>query len=291
MRVFCSRISYQHGGNRPLVRGIVAWAANLICRLQGGKDMIIDSHCHLGTFFYRFKELVATSESLVQEMTGSGVDKAVICPIGDHIAVRNKEGNDLIANVVRRNSERFIGMATVNPWYGAGAVNELERGVRELGLKGLKLHPLMQGFETNDPLVYPVIEKAIELAIPTYVHAGTPILAVPYKLVDLAAVFPEARLIMGHAGWDFHFDVIRAVAGQGNIFLETSKTEFVHLEALVANFGADRLLFGSDYPFSNMRTELAKIELLEELGTKDREKILWRNCARLFDIERGEDDN
>ena len=73
-------------------------------------------------------------------MDESGVERAVVCPMDRHLAVYNRDGNDLVLSAVKRHPRRLIGLATANPWYGAGAVEEVRRALAE-GLTGLKLHP------------------------------------------------------------------------------------------------------------------------------------------------------
>ena len=80
--------------------------------------------------------------------------------------------NDYVAGIVRGHPEQFIGFASVDPWKGKAAVLELERSVNELGLKGLKLHPVHQSFFPNDPRFYPLYEKAAELGVPVLFHSG-----------------------------------------------------------------------------------------------------------------------
>jgi len=93
---------------------------------------IIDAHCHLGKGF----DMKVSPEELLKEMDKNGVEKAIACPVDRFIAVYNKEGNDYIMDCVKKFPKRFIGFATVNPWYGEKGISELKRcldnGMREL---------------------------------------------------------------------------------------------------------------------------------------------------------------
>lgn len=140
---------------------------------------------------------------------------------------------------------------------------------------------MLHGYEANDPLVFPLVEEAVKLGFPVYVTGGAPLLAMPYKIADLAGRYPEARFIMGHAGWDFHFDVLYALEARPNLWAETSKNELANLESIVRTGGAARLLFGSDYPISTYESELAKIRLTPNLKEGDAERILGRNALEL----------
>ena len=80
--------------------------------------------------------------------------------------------NDYVASIVAEFPGQFIGFATVDPWKGDAAVTELGRSVEELGLKGLKLHPMHQAFFPNDTRFYPLYERCSELGVPVLFHTG-----------------------------------------------------------------------------------------------------------------------
>ena len=113
---------------------------------------IIDSHCHLGEEF----DNKVSPEELLNEMDKNEIEKAIICPVDRFIAVYNKKGNDYIMERVKEFPDRFIGFATVNPWYGEKGVSELKRCL-DKGVKGLILHPFLQGYILNDKLVFPLL--------------------------------------------------------------------------------------------------------------------------------------
>jgi len=247
--------------------------------------VIIDAHVHIGTTINHFKRIRITADDILREMDANGVDMAVLCPAGADLAVNNREGNGLVAAAVRAHPDRFIGLGTANPWYGEAALAELDRAVDSLGLRGFKFHSLIQGFHLNDPiLVYPLVEKAIELDVPVYFHCGTPIMAMPYKMQDLVQLYPQAKLIMGHRGWDYHFDVIYVEQNCPDLWIETSKCGYVNLEHSYTTGATHRLMFGSDYPISSMKSELSKVRHLVGATAEELSAILGENCGRLFKI-------
>jgi predicted TIM-barrel fold metal-dependent hydrolase len=239
---------------------------------------IIDAHCHIGEG--RYKHLKASE--LIVQMDKHGIDKAVVCPVEEHITVYNQEGNDYILQAVKEYPDRLIGFATVNPWYGTRAVEELERAIGE-GLRGLKLNSTLQGYFINDELVYPLVEAAQKMDIPVYFHTATPIFSLPLQLADLAGEFPEVRFIMGHsAASDFWIDAAPATRMHDNIYLESSlRSGSAVLQHLVDELGADRLMFGSDTPASTISIELAKIDSLE-LSPADKEMVLAGTVLRVL---------
>jgi predicted TIM-barrel fold metal-dependent hydrolase len=129
------------------------------------------------------------------------------------------------------------------------------------------------------------VEAAVERDMIVYVTGGAPYLAMPYKIADLAGRYPSGRFVMGHAGWDFHFDVPYCLEACPNLWAETSRNGLANLESLVSRFGAQRLLFGSDYPFSSYEAEISKIRLLPGCGDVERERIFAGNAQALLGRE------
>jgi predicted TIM-barrel fold metal-dependent hydrolase len=244
--------------------------------------MILDLHCHFSRSFFRYREYRMDPDALLAEMDRHGVGRAVLSAAGEFAAYFNRQGNDEVAAAVRGHPDRFLAFATVNPWMRGRAVDEVRRAHEEAGMTGLVLHPMLHGLEANDPLVFPVVEAALDRAMPVYVTGGAPLLAIPYKIADLAGRYPEGRFILGHGGWDFHFDVLYSLEACPNLWAETSRNELANLEAIVRAFGPGRLLFGSDYPFSTYASEIEKIRLLPGLSAKDADSILGANAARLL---------
>lgn len=240
--------------------------------------MIVDSHCHIGDGAHASQ----SSADLLRNMDKNNVARAIVCASGRHITVDNQEGNDLIATEVRRHTDRFYGFACVNPWYGERGIAELRRAIGE-GLVGLKLHPSMQGYWANDPLVFPLVEAAVALRIPVYIHSGTPVFSLPLQIVDLAERYPEATFIMGHMGGaDFYVDVPSSAYRTSNVYYETSLTCHVgYVDEIVKEAGHERVLFGSDSPTSQLEVELLKIRMAI-LTDEQRSDILGTNALRLL---------
>ena len=250
--------------------------------------MIVDFHAHYSPAFFRYREYRIGLAGLLAEMDTHGVARAVIGAAGEYAALWNAEGNAEIARAARLHPERLTGFATINPWWRARGVEELRRAREEYGFAGLVLHPILQGFEANDALVFPLVEAAVAGGMLVYVTGGAPYLAMPYKIADLAGRYPEGRFVMGHAGWDYHFDVPYCLEACPNLWVETSRNGLANLESLVGRFGAGRLLFGSDYPFSGYEGEIAKIRLLPGCTDEDRERIFARNALALLGEEDGQ---
>lgn len=239
--------------------------------------MILDAQCHLGEGC-RYR---VSSQALLELMDKNRVDRAVIVPVDQFVAVYNREGNDFILEAARRHPDRFLPMITANPWYGGKAVEEARRGF-EAGAVGIKLHPGLQGFQITDEVVHPLVKLAGELDKPVYFHTGTPVTSMPLQLTELAQQFPSVKFIMGHMGFsDFWNDVADATRGAPNIYLETSAHWPSFIVEMVGTFGAQRIMYGSDTPMNLMGLEIEKItrHITKE---EDLEAILHRTAESLF---------
>jgi predicted TIM-barrel fold metal-dependent hydrolase len=197
------------------------------------------------------------------------------------VAVRNREGNEYIAELISKQPNRLIGCAVANPWFGEEALNILQEAFFS-GLKVLFLHPPLQGFQLSDSLIHPLIDASKAAAAPVFAHTGTAICAEPFQLSALALEFPSVDFIMGHMGYaDFWYDAIAAAEMASNILIDTSLTDSDLILNAIDRIGAERVIFGSAAPISEVAVELEKVTSLP-LPSRDLELILWRNAERLI---------
>jgi len=208
--------------------------------------------------------------------------------------------NDRVAEIVRRYPGRFIGFAGVDPWKGRAAIAELERAVRDLGLKGLKLMPAVQGFFLNDRRFYPLWEKCVELGVPILTHTGNTGLGagcpgglglklkylrpIPH-VDDVAADFPELTVIMAHPGWPWDQELLSVAMHKRNVYIDLSGWKPHYIPQQVLQFARtllqDKCLFGTDYPIFRPQEHL---EAFRSLGWEPEvlAKILKKNALKLF---------
>ena len=210
-------------------------------------------------------------------------------------------GNDYVAGVARQYPDQFIGFASVDPWKGAWAVNELERAVQELGLRGLKLHPTTQAFYPNDPRFYPLWAKCVELGIPIISHSGqtgvgarTPggggyklKYAHPMLLDDVAADFPDLTIIMAHPAVPWQEEQLAVAMHKANVYIDLSGWSPKYFRPILVQYMGsllqDKVLFGSDYPVLMPERWLNDFEKLE-LKPEVRQKILLDNARKLLKL-------
>ncbi len=209
--------------------------------------------------------------------------------------------NDFVAGCVAAHPDVFCGFASVDPLTGAAAVAELERAVRDLGLKGLKMHPGAQGFAPDDRAHYPIWETASALRVPLLVHTGTTGLgagmpggggihlggANPMLLDPVAADFPDLQIVMAHPAWPWQDEQIAVALHKPNTWIDLSGwSPRYFAPELVREIGGrlqDRVLFGTDYPFISHEKWFSAFESLG-LGDAVTDKVLRSNAVRLLGI-------
>jgi hypothetical protein len=211
--------------------------------------------------------------------------------------------NDYVADTVARYPEVFIGFATVDPRKGAAAVRELERSVGQLGLRGLKLHPIHQAFFPDDPEFAPLFEKCEELGVPVLMHsgyaaagAGTPggggfklAHARPIPHVDnLAADHPGLTIIMAHPAWPWVDEQIAVALHKPNVYIDLSGWAPKYIPPQLIREADSRLrrkvLFGSDYPYMPPERWLEEFGQLE-MKAESRQAILLDNAKMVLGFD------
>jgi predicted TIM-barrel fold metal-dependent hydrolase len=212
------------------------------------------------------------------------------------------EGNDYVAEVMRRYPDVFIGWASVDPWKGKAGVQELERSVTELGLSGLKLHPITQGFFPNDERFYPLYAKADELGIPVIFHtghtgigAGTPggtglklKHSRPMYLDDVAADFPNLTIIGAHPSWPWQDEMLSVALHKANVYIDLSGWSPKYFSPSLIQYAntllQNKVLFGSDCPVISPERWLADFEAAP-FRDEVRPKIMLENAKRVLKLE------
>lgn len=195
-------------------------------------------------------------ETLIGQMDEAGIARSVLYAVEAPIVY---SGNEYVSNVCTRFPDRLLGFASVNP-KAADAPTVLEHAVKNLGLKGLKLHPPLQNFFPNDEAVFPVYEKAAELDIPIVFHVGTtPFGAMcrlstanPVLIDDVAIRFPTLRIMLTHLGTLWHCEAFMVVEKNPNVFIDTAAYVYeipeILTSDLVTRIGSNKVIFGTDFP-------------------------------------------
>lgn len=281
--------------------------------------MVIDSHCHIlppgfeqrraellardatfATLFPKMSEAMATAESLVQSMEQSGICKAVVMGIGWTNIVLAREVNDYLIEAVHLNPQRLHGFCSVNPAWGDGALEELERCVAQ-GLVGIgELHPDTQGFDITDgPSLTPFMDAARRLGLPVLVHGSEPVghlypgkgATTPEKLYRFIKNFPDNIIVCAHWGGGLPFYALmpEVPALMRNVYFDMAASPLLYrsevLPTVAQLVGSDRILFGTDFPL--IRHDRLLRQVTESgLDAAAQQAILGGNVVRMLDSSR-----
>ncbi|GGF43018.1 amidohydrolase [Aliidongia dinghuensis] len=206
--------------------------------------------------------------------------------------------NEDVAAFCARHGERFIGFAGVDPHKGPQALRELEHAVKELGLRGLNLQCFEHKLAINDPRLYPLYAKCVELDIPVNIHCGVNFstessmaFGRPYLLDEVMIAFPGLRACAAPPGWPWVHELIAVAWKHVNLTIGLVFVRPKYLTVPESGYGPllqygkkllrDRIIFGSGFPTLPLASALAEID---ELPIDDETKDLWRygNAARLL---------
>ncbi|MDE2803149.1 MAG: amidohydrolase family protein [Chloroflexota bacterium] len=279
--------------------------------------MIIDSHVHVYPPSFRerreeialrdatFRELYAnpdavlvTADDLLAAMDETGVDVAVAVGIGWADRDVAREANDYLAGCVARSGGRLLAFGSVNPAWGDDALAEVER-CATAGLAGIgELHPDTQGFGIDDAKVMgPLMATAKRLGLPVLTHASEPVghsyagkgTVTPDKLLRFIEAFPGQTVIAAHWGGGLPFYALmpEVKAALADTYFDTAASPFLYTPDIfptaVRVVGAERVLFGTDYPLIKHSRLLAQVR---DSGLPDDEQALITggNAARLFGL-------
>lgn len=187
---------------------------------------------------------------------------------------------------MRRFPGRVLGYCAVNPGYGKAALDEARRCVEDRGFIGIKLY---NDYRADEPVVFPMVELAIQLKVPILQHAGhTMWLSSPQPRISdgshistLAARYPEALLICAHicGGGDWEW-TIKSLRAARTVYLDTSGSVIDDgvVDMAVRELGAERLLFACDL---SMTASVARIRAAS-LSEAQRSAILGGNMTRIL---------
>lgn len=262
--------------------------------------MIIDIHTHIfpdelaeravKTLSDRCNVLPKTDgtyKGLLDSMAKSGVDRSAIM----HIATKPSQARTINkwALSLSEENEGLICFGTVHPkqknW-----LEEIDWLVKN-GFPGIKFHPDYQDFFVDDKEVFPLYKALADSGLIVLFHAGVdiglppPVHCTPDRLARVLDAFPDLKVIAAHMGgyalWD---DVEKYLVGR-NLYLDTSYSlndlGKDRVTAIIKKHGPDRILFGTDSPWTGQMEEIAQLRSLD-LTSAEIDGILGANAQQLL---------
>jgi uncharacterized protein len=211
--------------------------------------------------------------------------------------------NDDVARAAQRHPDVLIPFASIDPHRGAAGVEEARRLVTEMGVRGFKFHPTIQGFSPDDLMAYPLYDAISELGVPALFHSGQTGIGAglpggggfrmkysnPMLLDDVAADFPQLQIVIAHPSFPWQDEALAVATHKANVWIDLSGWSPTYFPPQLVRYAntllKHKVLFGSDYP---LITPDRWIRDFDALDIKDdvRPLVLKENAIRLLGLDR-----
>ena len=206
-----------------------------------------------------------------------------------------------IAAGAARNNDTLIPFGSVDPLTGAAAVDRARRLVEDHGVRGVKFHPTVQGFEPDDPAYFPLYAALQEAGVVALFHTGQTGIGAgmpgghgfrlahsnPMLLDTVAAEFPALQIIMAHPSVPWQDEALSVATHKHNTWIDLSgwSPKYFPDELVRAanSYLKDRVLFGSDFPLLTPDRWLGDVEQTT-LKPEVMPGILKDNAVRLLGL-------
>lgn len=261
---------------------------------------VIDAHCHIyppriaaaavrGTdrFYDLHSVYDGTTDDLLTRGAAAGFDHVIVQSVAT-TPHQVKTINEFIAAEVAGSDGRMTGLGTLHPDSRdmAGDIQHL----RELGLRGVKLHPDIQEFKIDDYRCLKIYELCEREDLPILLHTGDSRFdySNPNRLLPVMQIYSGLTVIGAHlGGWSVWDEAVEKLAGLPNLYVDTCSCfafmDRQKIKDIILTYGTDRVLFGTDYPMWPMEDEVEALLSLR-LSEEDNRKILAENAEKVFGL-------
>ncbi len=210
-----------------------------------------------------------------------------------------------VADYVKQKPESLTGFLSVDPTVD-GWQDEMRAGHQTLGLKGIKLLPMYAGFKPNEIKLDELWQYTSDHQLPVLLHTGTTFISqaplectLPRHLDLVATRFPDVKIIMAHLGHPYEGEAIVVARKHANVFTDISALHYRPYQLyqslmLVQEYGIwDKVLFGTDYPFTTVKATIAGLHQLNHdfahspamrLNEDQIEKMIHRDSLSLLGL-------
>ena len=241
----------------------------------------------VGVFYDLAMRYDGTVNALKAQCVKNGISKCLVCSVAT-TPKQVRSVNTFIAECVRDSGGLFFGFCTLHPDMTPAEIHDELCFARERGLCGIKLHPDFQRFAIDDKKVYPLYEAGAGEFVFLF-HTGDTRFSFsqPFRLRKVMDDFPKMTAVAAHFGGWSDWDNGATLAGRENLYVDLSSSLYAippeKAVAAIRAFGADRVLFGSDYPMWDVGREYELLCGLD-ITPGERADILCKNAERLFGI-------
>ncbi|WP_198040338.1 amidohydrolase family protein [Sporosarcina ureae] len=286
-----------------------------------------------GKSFRKITDQAWDIEKRIEDMNNEGIDIQVLSPIPVTLAYWSSPEaglelsqiqNDFIASIAKEYPERFIGLGTVPLQDVEIAIQEMDRAVHELGLKGLQIGSNVNGQNLDDPALEPFFAAAEKWNVPLFVHpwatlggermprhnfmymvgmpSETALAAGSIIMSGLLDRYPKLKICFAHGGGALPYLLPRMDKGwevwphirktekppshyANKLYYDSLVYDPVNLQYMIDKFGAEQIIAGSDYPFLLREAPSGKVvDLLEGISDEDARLIHGQNALKFLGI-------
>lgn len=238
---------------------------------------IYDIHSHLGKTSSGDQN---SPEDLVADLKAWGISKVGISCLS---GINTREQNDLVSQAMEKFPGTIMGYGFINP-KAEDAIDEVNRCLGDLKMNGVKFHSWKHGYyPDNSPALYDILAEIQGYGVHVQTHVGTAPMANPYVWAEYARKFPKIDFVFTHIGYyEFGMSAIEAVKDLSNVWVETSGQMDVDvLKTAVDVLGAERVCFGTDWPYKPVNIEVEKFYELN-LSPSQLDYIFHKNAEYLW---------
>jgi predicted TIM-barrel fold metal-dependent hydrolase len=242
-----------------------------------------------------------TLDQLAERYRAAHMAAVVFTVDAEHQTGHAPVPNDDVARAAQRHPDVLIPFGSIDPHRGPAGVDEARRLVTEMGVRGFKFHPTLQGFSPDDPMAYPLYTALQELGVPALFHSGQTGIGAgmpggnglrlrhsnPMLLDDVAADFPELTIILAHPSFPWQDEALSVATHKANVFIDLSGWSPKYFPPQLVQYAntvlKHKVLFGSDYPLITPERWMADFA---ELPIRDdvRPLILKENAIRVLGL-------
>ena len=227
-------------------------------------------------------ELDGTASELLRLGTEAGIDRFVILPVGLKPNQVRHINEFVLQQAVQQ--PRFIGFGTIH-----AAMEDIPGEVQwimDQGLKGVKMHPDFQVFPIDDPRLFPAYEM-LQDKLPVMLHTGDPRYdySHPARLRRVLALFPRLHVIAAHFGGHSMYETAYEMLKDTECIFDVSSSLMFLTDGMAEHYinayGAERMLFGTDFPLWDPRVEIKRFMQLK-LTPDQMEQIAYKTAKRIL---------
>jgi hypothetical protein len=248
------------------------------CHVNIWNDADVLPHYHTGMARVREKDVPAKADAAAIMAAIANIDRAIVFALNYPETIGIQSADATTAAAVRAHPEKLTGFAYVDP-RRPDALERLRHAHRELGLKGVKYGPIYNGVPLDDARLVPIFRYCAANDLPVTMHMGTTYtrlyaaeLGRPLAVEDVALRYPELKLVMAHMAHPWFEECIAVVRKQPNVYAEISaiyyrRWQFYNVMTAIEEYQvADKIFFGSDFPFSTPAEGIELTRAVRDIG-------------------------